>query len=682
MRIKKVKLENIRSYLDNEIVFPEKRSLMLSGNIGSGKSTILLAIEFALFGIRRGELSGGALLRNGADRGSVEVSMIINGKNVEIKRTLKRGSSIAQDTGYIVVNGEKMIGTAIELKDKVLELLNYPKELLTKTKSIYRYTVYTPQEEMKTILMGDDEIRVSTLRRVFGFDKYKRVRDNAGKVVARLRETLKIMAGSIADYEDKVEMRDEKEKERLELEKDVEKYKSMLKKLEDELDLLKISMKSSEKKLKELEEIKRIVSVDKVSVEHLRKTKEQNLKRLEDLKQAVKILGEELEKDVIVEESLIEEKRNLLKAVEKKIDETNKNIFEIEGRSKHSLEIKEKVSELKLCPVCKQSVPSEHKHVILIEEDKKIKKLMDDIENLRNILLKFKEKRENAKKELDELDEKLRKREIFELKKKSYEEKRKEVVVIEENIKSSDEKINEIEAKMVEYSGKLEGIDILEREFEKWKLKVDGKSKEIMDIRVREAAVKSKTDSLWKSISELEKEIEVKKKVKKKISYFMELKSWFDVVFINLMETIEKNIMMKVHNDFNGLFEKWFNMLVDSETLAIRLDYDFAPVIIQNGHEIEYSYLSGGERTAAALAYRLALNQVINNIVSTVNTRDLLILDEPTDGFSDEQIDRLRNLIDELSIGQLILVSHDAKIESFVDHVIRLEKREHVSRIL
>ena len=52
MIIHSIKLHNIRSYLEEKIEFP-KGSTLLSGDIGSGKSTILLAIEFALFGLKR-----------------------------------------------------------------------------------------------------------------------------------------------------------------------------------------------------------------------------------------------------------------------------------------------------------------------------------------------------------------------------------------------------------------------------------------------------------------------------------------------------------------------------------------------------------------------------------------------------------------------------------------------------
>ena len=85
MIIKYVKLENIRSYINQTIEFPEG-SVLLSGDIGSGKSTILLAMEFALFGIMR-SLPGNSLLRNGKTKGSVELKFNIEDKEIIIKRT-------------------------------------------------------------------------------------------------------------------------------------------------------------------------------------------------------------------------------------------------------------------------------------------------------------------------------------------------------------------------------------------------------------------------------------------------------------------------------------------------------------------------------------------------------------------------------------------------------------------
>jgi len=50
MLFKSISIRNIRSYKEAKIEFPLGISLF-EGDIGSGKSTILMAIEFALFGL-------------------------------------------------------------------------------------------------------------------------------------------------------------------------------------------------------------------------------------------------------------------------------------------------------------------------------------------------------------------------------------------------------------------------------------------------------------------------------------------------------------------------------------------------------------------------------------------------------------------------------------------------------
>ena len=152
--------------------------------------------------------------------------------------------------------------------------------------------------------------------------------------------------------------------------------------------------------------------------------------------------------------------------------------------------------------------------------------------------------------------------------------------------------------------------------------------------------------------------------------------------FANLMSTMEKHVMMQVHHEFNDLFKEWFDVLLEDETISIRLDDEFTPIIEQNGYETLIDNLSGGEKTSVALAYRLALNKVINDIVSEIKTKDILMLDEPTDGFSSEQLEKIREILNQLKMKQIIIVSHEPKIESFVDKVIRVEKQEHVSLVV
>jgi len=96
---------------------------------------------------------------------------------------------------------------------------------------------------------------------------------------------------------------------------------------------------------------------------------------------------------------------------------------------------------------------------------------------------------------------------------------------------------------------------------------------------------------------------------------------------------------------------------------------------------MDYSFLSGGERTSVALAYRLALNQTINSMLSKIKTKEIVILDEPTEGFSEQQINKMRDLFIGLNTKQLIIVSHEQKIEGFVDNIIKLRKEDGLSLI-
>ena len=100
---------------------------------------------------------------------------------------------------------------------------------------------------------------------------------------------------------------------------------------------------------------------------------------------------------------------------------------------------------------------------------------------------------------------------------------------------------------------------------------------------------------------------------------------------------------------------------------------------MQGGYAMDVGSLSRGEKTSVALAYRLALNGMIKKTASFQS--HLLILDEPTDGFSREQLLRLRYVLDELQSSQIIMVSHEKELESFVSSIYRITKENGISNV-
>jgi exonuclease SbcC len=139
--------------------------------------------------------------------------------------------------------------------------------------------------------------------------------------------------------------------------------------------------------------------------------------------------------------------------------------------------------------------------------------------------------------------------------------------------------------------------------------------------------------------------------------------------------------MQNIHQEFNENFKKWFGLLMDDPSKTGKINEEFTPIVEQDGFEQEINYLSGGEKTSVALAYRLALNNIVQK-VSTGMKSNLLILDEPTDGFSKEQLFKVRDILNELDCPQIIIVSHERELESFADNVFRVEKVDGVSKVI
>jgi DNA repair protein SbcC/Rad50 len=351
------------------------------------------------------------------------------------------------------------------------------------------------------------------------------------------------------------------------------------------------------------------------------------------------------------------------------------------SKNQDNEKIKEKIKRLDSCPTCLQEVDSIYKSNVVLKMDSEISENVSKIKELE--LEKQKLSQEISKINYETLlkEKEFQDLRILKVKIESIQEKKNHIENLEKNnsLISKDINLLKEQEKSLENSifqlNKYEGIHK-----EKQKALVESQQQErIAEIKVAE--LKREIEFFSKNIEDLKLKIQKTEEIKSKLYYLSGLEEWISKQFIPLISNIERNVMIKLKQDFSNLFSEWFSMLV-SETFNVRLDDNFTPIIEQQDYEIDYAYLSGGERTAIALAYRLALNQVINSMLSKIKTRDLVILDEPTDGFSDQQLDKMREVLDELNVAQLIIVSHEQKIEGFVDNVIRLKKEKGISRIV
>ncbi len=682
MKINKIILENIRSYQNEQIDF-KQGSTLLSGEIGSGKSSILLALDFALFGLRSGSLPGDSLLRKGSQKGSVIVNLELDNQNITITRILKKSNnSVVQEPGSIVINEKKEDVSPIELKERVLHLLNYPKELLTKNKSlIYRYTVYTPQEEMKYILFVEKEHRLEILRKVFGIDKYKRISDNTKIVTQHIKGLRKELAGRSFDLEEKKEVNEKKKEELRRLNEDILIRTEVITKLMKDSELKNHEIETKEKEIEKIKQSRNQEEIVEIKIETINQRRERIKEELTIIEQDLKDLKANLKEVTEINIPSIREKEYFLQQLHPILGEKNAQLGALKNKVATAEDIKEKISSMENCPLCKQQVKHEHKTAVIQNEGVKIKKAKEEIKNIEREIKNI----ENNKKKIEEEINSIRAQELSQetakLKKKILQEKQLQQQILEKEYSKNKEEENNLiiqrkalQEELLDYENRENELIVLKKAKEQYQ---EEKRTQELEKRSKE----TEKLAIEKQQTELQEEIQKKQKDKELLLYWTKMQSWLEGTFITLIESIEQQILYKVHNDFNVLFKKWFEMLIKEDNLLVDLDTEFTPLLEQNGHIIEYGYLSGGEKTAIALAYRLALNQVVNQLMSVIKTKDLLILDEPTDGFSDPQIERIRDILKEINIHQVIIVSHEKKIESFVDHVIAIKKDDHVSRV-
>ncbi len=682
MLIKKVRLENIRSFLKQEIVFRDGITL-LAGDIGSGKSTILLALDFALFGIRRGEMNGSTLLRNGREQGSIEVVFSLEGKEVVIKRTLKRtANGVTQDFGYMSVDNVGREMTAVELKQAVLDLLCYPQDMLTKKSMIYRYTVYTPQEEMKMILMGSKEERLETLRKVFNIDKYRKIVENAKIVMAHVREKWKINSGKVYDLEEKKRRLGEREQVLVRVQQDVQQCGMLVKGLQEQESNMRQQLLDFEEKNRSYQELVKQKSMVEVAQRHVR----EKLMYLETQVQVmrggmVQLLGKPVQRAGVskVEIQACEE---ILRNAEVTLKEVVQKVQAVKTRKEQSRRLQESVTRLDVCPTCKQQVHEGHKQQMHAQEEATIALLQQELVSLLAEEMRLEEQVQKVRVEVQALREREKEEAVFSARQSELEKQKGLHVKMVEEKENEAQEFTRLREQEQQVAAQLISFQSFMEEREKVRVQAERAQDEVRKKERELVALQQQVQDGAREVDILKREVVEKEQVQARMRQQEELRAWFDDVFIPLVQDMERNVLLRVHHDLNGLFRVWFQKLVENDQMQVRLDEEFTPLIEQNGYDTEYENLSGGEKTAAALAYRLALNQVINKVVTTLNTKDLVILDEPTDGFSSQQIEKMRDVLRELNMRQIILVSHEQQMENFVDQIVRLEKDGHVSAVV
>ncbi len=692
MRIKAITLENIRSHAKSRIDF-EKGFNCLLGGLGTGKSSILYAIDFALFGdpLTR---SYHYLLREGESAGKVAVEFLLNGRTYRIERGLKRrGKGIGQDVEHLKFYEEDDLIASMR-NEAVAEQL---KSITGLDKEIFREVVWVRQEHLKELLDIAPRERQKRLDQLFGLSDYEVAWNNIRGIQREYESEKKAYEKDFdvlgiekleAEYHKAVEEFSNLENEILNLTNGLQEAEMALQAASVQLQNLEQLRKQTEELLKKEAELQtNTVNTEDMcarlanQIQRKITTIGELEQRLETFKAKLNLQRKKLQEIGLASDLTIEELKHQLTSFDEQMTSIR---AEQEAARKENQVSKQRVSNLAAeskCPLCLQPLPENYKAHMLkhIEEEKaeregklvELQKNIQELEKLRDVankaVLDFQSYTPRIQDIKTRVLEEIESKEKLE---KEFEEHQLREKMFRTQLEEARKEIEKFDISELENARNLHETTSEQYHTIKTRLEFSESRKKDISFRIEE---------FRERVMHAQQKIERVKKIEKLLEILDGIRDAY------------RGIQPQLRTEFVRILERVVQQVLDSlvgeEDIALiaRIDETYTPSIkSQEGHEREVSYLSGGERTLLAFAYRFALGQLIMQ-ARTGHGLQMLLLDEPTEslGREDRSVDRLAEAIARLkAIEQIIAVTHNEAFAEKAEHIIRLEKEADVSKVV
>lgn len=452
--ISRVELKNWRSHLESTLTFSSGTNALL-GPLGSGKTSILDAICFGLFGtfpnlqMKKLKLDDIIMRKpEQKDRAEVEVHFQVNGTTYSVKRIVERGKGTSYSE--IKENGKLLESPNAQRVTEIVEqILKVDYELFSKA-------IYSEQNALDYFLTIPKGQRMRKIDELLAIDKFEKSRSNAVMLTNRVadrkvgvesaisRVNEEELKKNVSELEESIrKLLFDKEEQKKIFEKTVEERRSLeaemqeLQKVRENLEILKRDERGIESALEEM-----LVTIRSLEESVRGFSKESVQRELEELVKSVDMLNQELKQskdsyerifseisqaksklDFVKEEkvskldSLLKEKMGIKKEFDRLLDLVGANVDEQIVSKKKMLErmteeisaANTSVSDLRSfiehlssaenkCPVCDSVLTPEKKKLL-------IKQKQDQIERMEEGLAVLKKDKESGEKELRSLEE-------------------------------------------------------------------------------------------------------------------------------------------------------------------------------------------------------------------------------------------------------------------------------------
>ena len=658
------------------------------GKNGAGKSSIIDAITFSLFG-KHTRKSNKGLIRRGNNQGFAKIKFSIKDKQYEAERKIDSKGSLSAAL-FEVIDNNRMQIAAGERKQFRESMTEQVEKVIGMSFEKLKIASIVQQGELNSIINAKPKEFKELLSAIIGIDKLDIASESMKKITKEFREKNRTESGHDDSQIDILENTKQENQNKLD--------NAVKEKIDLELQKNKIKEEISKLEAEEKVERERKIKIDQL------KEKTSDLEDYVD--KEIKKINDEIDrnKEIILNcKGCFEKKKQKLgfevelKRSTKEEQDTREKIQEIRDQIT-SLKEQEKLAEkLQLkdnkCPVCNSVdvelnplFQNEHLKEELIKLNVSIESKEKEVETERKEIIEF-------TKELD----KVRDAEtILDTHKIETEE---QLVAIQSCIEAEVKKLQLADSKNLEEMSQIDehakkmfnSISKLESETEGFD---ESKFEEKIEELRKKRNDKTNNDENWgivdnqvktaeKTIAEIKESIRELEKVKD---------------YISKLDNIQKNVFSRDGSVATSLRSWALNSIsikaseylsvLNTKIQRIALSEKARDVSIachSKTEVLELESLSGGEKVSVALALRLGMANLLGS--SNLN---LMILDEPTTHLDAERKKSLVEVLAQLSgIGksqtamQFLIITHDAEIfeNEYVGQIYEFKSTEEGSKV-
>ncbi len=669
--IKRVTIENWKSHLRTQLDFA-KGTNVLVGISGSGKSSVMDAICFSLFGsfptassrtLKLEEVIMSKPLEKTHSRTITEFSY--NNKNYVVERTInKKGLN----EGKLFEESRLIAGPKpSEVNKRIEEIIEVNYELFSRA-------VYSEQNQVDFFLKLNDAQRKEKLDELLMLKKYEQVRSSAVSLQNRLKKEAEMKKNWLKEQEKKNLEQELLELKKKEFEKEQRKTgladekKQLEKKLVEaqeslkglELDYQKFSL------LKE-EEIKARTRIDskKAQLEKL----EKELFGKTDIENEAKKLLEEKKKNALETEHA----RGLLESLSGKLAHLSHEATQnTELVSKAQKYLGELVEAGATCPVCKRSLQEEMKSQIKAQTLEEKKSMQEKIS------LMEKQQKETME-EITKTKKLVREKEALSLEIAGKEAGLKSLAAKNEEKEQLQQELKELLEKKLAAEKSLKELSFDEKALLGKKGEALKAEEKISFAKKEERAIDEFLGEIKNSIERTQKNLEETAVLRKETVALLGAGEKTGV-FISALKATQAELRGSLIATINeAVSDIWQHIYPYEDLVDCRIDVTEEgnyEIIVQekNGawKKVE-GILSGGERSCVALTIRIAISLVL------AQNLGWLILDEPTHNLDKNTVKKLSGFLKthlpEL-IDQIFIITHEKEMENAASASLYFLERE------